>query len=69
MKLKVLKFLDLAVEYAVYGVILFIPVSISIIGIFASLAIVFFLAKFILSPDLKSIKDNRTLFLLILLFL
>jgi len=68
MKLKVLKFLDLAVEYAVYGVILFIPVSISIIGIFASLAIVFFLAKFILSPDLKSIKDNRTLFLLILLF-
>ncbi len=68
MKLRVLRFLDAAVEYLIYGVIFFIPISITMIGIFASIAIVFFLIKKILSPDFTSIKANKMLFLFLLLF-
>lgn len=68
MKLRVLRFLDLAVEYAIYGVIFFIPISIAIIGTFAGMAIVFFLVKKILSPDFSSIKANKMLFLFLLAF-
>ena len=68
MKLRVLRFLDAAVEYAIYGVIFFIPISITMIGTFAGMAIVFFLTKKILSPDFTSIKANKMLFLFLLLF-
>ena len=56
MKLKILRFLDVAVEYSIYGVIFFIPISIAMIGTFAGMAIVFFLIKKILSPDFTSYK-------------
>jgi len=68
MKLRVLRFLDVAVEYAIYGVIFFIPISITMIGTFAGMAIVFFLVKKILSPDFTSIKANKMLFLFLLFF-
>ena len=68
MKLRVLRFLDVAVEYAIYGVIFSIPISITMIGTFAGMAIVFFLVKKILSPDFTSIKANKMLFLFLLLF-
>jgi len=68
MKSKLLKFLEIAVEYSVYGVIFFIPISITMIGTFAGMAIVFFLFKTILSRDLSAIKSNKVLFLLLLLF-
>lgn len=68
MKLKILKFLDAAVEYSVYAVIFFIPISITMLGIFACMAIVFFSVKKILSPDFTSIKDNKILFLFLLFF-
>jgi len=68
MKLKILRFLDAAVEYLIYGVIFFIPISIAAIGTFAGMAIVFFLVKKILSPDFSSIKANKVLFLFLLLF-
>jgi len=68
MKLRIIRFLDIAVEYAIYGVVFFIPISISMIGIFAGIAVLCFLAKKILSPDFSSIKDNKVLFLLLLLF-
>jgi len=68
MKSKILKFLDTAVEYSVYGVIFFIPISIAMIGTFTGLAAVFFLAKKILSPDFTTIKSNKILFLLLFLF-
>jgi putative inorganic carbon (hco3(-)) transporter len=68
MKLRVLRFLDLAVEYLFYGVIFFIPISITMIGTFAGMAIVFFLIKKILSPDFTNIKANKVLFLFLLLF-
>ncbi|MCX5679603.1 MAG: O-antigen ligase family protein [Candidatus Omnitrophica bacterium] len=68
MKLRVLGFLDAAVEYALYGVIFFIPISISLVGIFAGLAIVCFLIKKIVSPDFSSIKANKIFFIALLLF-
>ena len=68
MKLKILRFLDVAVEYLIYGVIFSIPISITMIGTFAGMAIVFFLVSKILSPDLTSIKVNKMLFLFLLLF-
>ena len=68
MKVKVLKFLDIAVEYLIYGVIFFIPISITMVGTFAGMATVFFLIKTILSKDLTAIKSNKILFLFLLLF-
>jgi len=68
MKLRVLRFLDVAVEYAIYGVIFSIPISITMIGTFAGMTIVFFLVKKILSPDFTSLRANKVLFLLLLLF-
>jgi len=68
MKLRIIRYLDVAVEYLIYGVIFFIPISITMIGTFAGMATVFFLIKTILSKDLFAIKSNRFLFLFILLF-
>lgn len=68
MKLKVVKFLDAVVEYALYGVIFFIPISISAIGIFAGIAVVSFLIKKVLAPDFSALKENKAFFLFLLLF-
>ena len=68
MKLRAIKYLDLAVEHAVYLVIFFIPISITMLGTFAGMAIVFFLVKKILSPNFTSIKANKILFLFLLCF-
>ncbi|MFA4934046.1 MAG: O-antigen ligase family protein [Candidatus Omnitrophota bacterium] len=68
MKLKILRFLDAAVEYSVYGLIFFIPISIAMIGSFAGFVLAFFLLKKILFPDFSSIKANKVLFLFLLLF-
>ena len=66
MKLKILRFLDPAIEYLVYGLIFFLPISIAAVGIFSGLAVVLFLIKQILSPDFSSIKSNKTFFLILL---
>ncbi|MDP2831122.1 MAG: O-antigen ligase family protein, partial [Candidatus Omnitrophota bacterium] len=63
-----LRFLGGAVEYSVYGIIFSIPISITMIGTFAGMAIVFFLVKKILSPDFSSLKANKVLFLFLLAF-
>lgn len=68
MKPKLLRFLDIAVEYSIYGVLFFIPISIALVGTFAGFAIFLFLLKEILSPDLSGIKANKILFLLLLFF-
>ena len=68
MKSKILRFLDTAVEYLIYGVIFSIPISITMIGTFSGMAIVFFLVKKILSPDFSSIKTNKMVFLFLLFF-
>ena len=68
MKLKILKYLDVVVEYAIYLTIFFIPISITMVGTFAGMATVFFLVKKVLSGDFSSVKANKWLFLFILMF-
>jgi O-antigen ligase len=68
MKLKILRFLDIAIEFSIYGIIFYIPISIALVGTFAGIAIVLFLFKKILSPDFTSIKSNKILFSFLLLF-
>ena len=68
MKRRVLSFLDLAIEYLIYGLILFIPISIAGVGIFAGAATLLFLIKQILSPDFSTIRSNKIFFLILLVF-
>jgi O-antigen ligase len=68
MKLKVLRFLDIAVEYSVYGLLFFIPISIAMVGSFAGSVLVLFLLKQVLSPDFSSVKSNKLLFVFLFLF-
>lgn len=68
MRVNISSFLDMVAEYAIYGLIFSIPISTSMIGIFAGIAIVSFLTRKILSPDIAGIKENKTFFLFILLF-
>ncbi len=68
MKLKISKFLDTVIEYSLYGLIFFIPISIAAIGTFGAIAILLFLIKQILSPDFSSIKAHKTFFSILLIF-
>ncbi|MBF0123482.1 MAG: O-antigen ligase family protein, partial [Candidatus Omnitrophica bacterium] len=68
MKSKILKFLDPAIEYLIYGLIFLIPFSIAGVGILTAAALVFFLIKQALSPDFSSIKSNKVFFLILLVF-
>ncbi|MEI7999226.1 MAG: O-antigen ligase family protein [Candidatus Omnitrophota bacterium] len=68
MKLKILKCLDIAIEYSLYGLIFFIPISIALISTFAAIAIFLFLIKQIFSADFSSLKANKVFFLLLLIF-
>ena len=68
MKSKLIKFLDLGIEYSIYGFIFYIPASIALVSIFASIAVVLFLIKQVISPDFSSIRSNKTFFLLLLIF-
>jgi len=68
MKSRAIKYLDVAVEYLIYLVIFFIPISITMIGTFAGMATVFFLVKKIFSRDFVSVKTNKWLFLFLLMF-
>lgn len=55
---------DRVVEYCLYGMILFIPISIAAIEILVSLAILAFIIKKILKPDFRFVKNLPHLFLL-----
>ena len=68
MKLKILKLLDRAVEYSIYGMIFFIPISIAALGVFAGFTIMFFLIKKAVSLDFSSLKSNKIPALLLLFF-
>ena len=61
-------YLDIGIEYSVYGLIFFIPVSIARISIFACIAILLFVAKQALSPDLSVIKSNKIFFIILSAF-
>jgi len=68
MKLKLIKFLDLGVEYSTYVFIFYIPISIAFVSIFSIIALVLFFIKQLLCPNFSSIKSNKTFFLLFLIF-
>ena len=60
---------DRVIEYALYGLIVFIPISTAAIGIFSALAIVAFLVNKTLSRDLYFIKDNKLVYAFLGLFI
>jgi len=68
MKLRIVRYLDLAVEHAIYLTIFFIPISITMLGTFAGMATVFFLIKKILLPEFSSIKANKLLLIFLVMF-
>jgi len=68
MKQKTLRFLDTTTEYAIYGVIFFIPISIALISAFAGIASTSFILKSFISKDLSDIKSNKILFIILLIF-
>lgn len=68
MKLKILKLLDLTIEYLIYGFIFFIPIAIAPVSIFSGTAVILFLIKQILSADFSTIKTHKTFFLILLAF-
>ena len=56
---------DKAAEYCLYAAAFFIPISISAIEVFVSLALAAFIVKKIISPDLAFIKSRLNFFLLL----
>ncbi len=68
MREKALRYLDAGVEYAVYGIIFFIPISIAMVSSLAVLVLVCFLLKKIIDKDFSALKNNRIFFLYLLIF-
>lgn len=62
---KVEQILDASVAYLLYAMIFFIPISKAIIEVLFTLAAVLFIIKKIIKPDLKFLKDNIYLFILL----
>lgn len=55
-------------EYALYGLLFFIPISISFVEIFASLVFLGFFGRKIIKPDLRFIRFRPNILLLLFLF-
>ena len=55
-------------EYALYGLLFFIPISISLVEVFAGLAFIGFIGRKIIKPDFKFLKFRPNIFLLLFLF-
>jgi len=68
MRLKVIKYLDLVVEYAIYALIFYIPISIALVSIFSYMAVILFWIKQLLSPDFSKVGSNKTFFLILFTF-
>jgi len=64
-KEKAIKALEKIIEFSLYGLILFIPISKGAIEFFAAIAILSFIAKKMLKPDFLFLKNNAHLFLLL----
>lgn len=60
--------MGLAIEYSIYVLIFFIPISIALVSVFTYIAVVLFWIKQLLSPDFTSIKNNKIFFLILLFF-
>ncbi len=64
-KERIILITDRVLEYCLYGLIFFIPISSAVIEVFASLAILAFVVKKILQPEFRFIKNYTHLFLLL----
>jgi len=63
MKERIVNIADKIVEYSLYGLIFFIPISNAAIEIFACLAIAAFITKKILKPDFEFLRSRENIFL------
>jgi putative inorganic carbon (HCO3(-)) transporter len=52
-------------EYALYGLLFFIPISISLVEVFAALMFIGFVGRKIIKPDFKFLKFRPNIFLLL----
>jgi len=64
MKERTIKVIDYILDYCLYGLILFLPISTAGVEIFASLLIFFFFIKKLLKPDFYFFKNRTHLYLL-----
>ena len=63
-KQKIFNFLDKSIEYLLYLMIFFIPISIAAIEIIFTISLFLFIFKKILNPDFKFLKNPTHIFLL-----
>ncbi len=68
MKDKLYNFFEFVSEYALYGLLFFIPISISLVEIFVGLIFLGFVCRKVIKPDFKFIKFWPNIFLLLFLF-
>jgi len=68
LKNKLYIFFSLASEYALYGLLFFLPISNALIESFAGLALFGFVGRKIIKPDFKYLKFWPNIFLLLFLF-
>lgn len=68
MREKLLRLLEYASEYSLYGIIIVIPFSNAAIESFFGLAFLFFVCRKMIKPDFGSLKSVSSLFLLFFLF-
>jgi len=65
---KIYKISDMVAEYAIYAGIFFIPISIALVEISCVLAILAFIIKKSIRPDFRFIKENKAIYLWLLVF-
>ena len=65
MKERIINITDKIIEYSLYGMIFFIPISNAAIEIFACLAIAAFITKKILKPDFEFLRSRENIFLFV----
>ncbi|MCF7917138.1 MAG: O-antigen ligase family protein [Candidatus Omnitrophica bacterium] len=59
---------DKIIEYSLYGLIFYIPISIALVEIFTSLVVLVFIVKKITQPDFSFIKKNKFIYFFLGLF-
>ena len=67
-KQKIKDIADIVLEYALYGMLFFIPISIAAIEAMAGIAFTAFIVKKIIDPDFSFLKDHLYLVLLVFFF-
>ena len=65
MKEKIFRFFDRALEYSLYGLVFFIPISKAGVESCVGFVLLFFIAKKALRPDFEFIKNKTNIFLLL----